>query len=157
MYGIMYGLFVKDGYVTPKLEPKFYNNTGEVCEEEEVEQFGEYVNLALKHPELVFVADECGTNTNISKDKLLSDNKRCSTKGGAVTTPACTSDMYFTTTVMTVLIGEIIYTVVIFEKGDPLTNEGINGFDAEKQWIGDDSILQYVRDYEKTIKKQYLY
>ena len=123
MYDNVYDLFVKDRYMTPMLEPKFYNNIGEVCEEEDGEQFGDQVDLTFKHPKLVFVTDECGTNTNMSKNKLAPGNKMCSTRGVAVTIPACTRDFHFTTMVMTALTGEAVYDVVIFKREQPLTYE----------------------------------
>ena len=41
MYDNVYDLFIKDGYAVPMIDPKFYNNMGEECEENDVDRFGE--------------------------------------------------------------------------------------------------------------------
>ena len=46
-----------------------------MCDDCDEEAFGNIVDLAFSRPYLVFVADECGTNTNMSRDKMSSDTE----------------------------------------------------------------------------------
>jgi hypothetical protein len=126
--------------------PRFFNKLGEMCEEGDEKLFGNIVDLAFIRPDLVFVADECGSNTNMSKDKMSAGNKRCSTAGSNVKLPACTSDCHFTTLAWTALTGEAVFAVMIIQKGSPLTYAEMNGFDIEAAWIGDDDVFQSVHD-----------
>jgi hypothetical protein len=113
MYENVYKLLVEDGYAERMLHPKYYDSLGKQCSVDDVDRFGELVDLTFKHPELVLVADECGINTNLSKEKMSSGNKKdASTRGVDAKIPACTSDCHFTTMVWTALTGEPVLVVV---------------------------------------------
>jgi hypothetical protein len=100
MYENVYKLLVDDGYAETMLHPKYYDSLGKQCGVDDINRFGELVELTFKHPELVLMADECGTNTNMSKEKMsLGNKKHASTKGVSAKIPACTSDCHFTTMV----------------------------------------------------------
>ncbi|OEU06566.1 hypothetical protein FRACYDRAFT_254435 [Fragilariopsis cylindrus CCMP1102] len=146
MYENVYGLLLKDGYAEPMLHPKYYDKLGNECDEDDIDRFGELVDIRFKHPELVLVADECGTNTNMSKEKMSSGNKKhMSTRGIDAKIPACTSDCHFTTMVWTALTGEPVMAVVIIEKESELTWSEIHGFDIEAEWVGDDSFYNDIK------------
>jgi hypothetical protein len=94
------------------------------------------------------VADEWGTNTNMSKEKMSLGNtsKHASTKGVSAKILACTSDCHFTTMVWTALTGEAVMVVVIIEKESELTWSEMHGFDIEADWIGDDSFYNDIKN-----------
>jgi hypothetical protein len=157
MYDSVYKLLVADGYASPMLHPKYYDALGKQCGKDDINRFGELVDLTFKYPELVLVADECGTNTNMSKEKLSAGNmKHASTLGITATIPACTSDCHFTTMVWTALTGEPVMVVVIIEKESELTWAESHGFDIDARWIGDDSFynrIKYSPDSEARLKE----
>jgi len=147
MYENVYELLIKDGYAERMLHPKYYDLLGKQCAKDDINRFGELVDITFKHPELVLVADECGTNTNMSKEKMSSGNKKhASTRGIDVKIPACTSDCHFTTMVWTALTGEPVMVVVIIEKESDLTWSELHGFDIEAEWIGDDSFYNGIKN-----------
>ena len=128
------------------LHPKYYDALGKQCGEHDINRFGELVDIVFTRPDLVLVADECGTNTNMSKEKMSAGNrKHASTKGVTAKIPACTSDCHFTTMVWTALTGEPVMAVVIIEKELDLTWSEIHGFDIEADWIGDDSFYNDIK------------
>jgi hypothetical protein len=139
-------LQVDDGYAERMIHPKYYNSLGKECGKDDIDRFGELVDITFKHPELVFVADECGTNTNMSKENMSSGNKKhASTRDADVKIPACTSDCHFTTMIWTALTGEPVMVVVITEKDSDLTWSELHGFNIEAKWVGDDSIYNDIK------------
>jgi hypothetical protein len=114
---VLYHQLLDCGYGEKMVPPRLFNKLGEMCEDGDEQAFGNIVNLAFIRPDLVFVADECGSNTNMSRDRMSAGNKRCSTAGYAVKIPVCTSDCHFTTLVWTGLTGEPAFAVVIIQKG----------------------------------------
>jgi hypothetical protein len=146
MYDNVYRLLVADGYAEIMLHPKYYDALGKQCGKDDINRFGELVDLTFKHPELVLVADECGTNTNMSKEKLSAGNmKHASTRGVTAKIPACTSDCHLTTMVWTASTGEPVMCVVIIEKESELTWAETHGFDVKAEWIGDDSLYTSIK------------
>jgi hypothetical protein len=153
MYDNVYRELVEGGYAEKMVKPKFFNKLGAMCTEGDEEAFGNIVDLAFIRLDLVFVADECGSNTNMSRDKMsAAGSKRCSVVGASVKIPACTSDCHFTTLAWTALTGEPAFAVIIIEKGSPLTYAEMNGFDIEAEWIGDDDVFQKIQSGELLIK-----
>ncbi|OEU10317.1 hypothetical protein FRACYDRAFT_247281 [Fragilariopsis cylindrus CCMP1102] len=160
MYDNVYGLLVKWGYAEVLDEPLYYNRNGEVCDIDDPNQYGEPVHHRFKHPELFMAADECGTNTNMSKDKMSAGNrKHCSTKGVTAKLPACTSDCHFTTMVWTKLDGNPAVCLVIIEKDGELSYSELHGLDVNAIWIGDDTMFNEIKnmnndnDKEKKMKE----
>ena len=49
--------------------PQFFNKLREICVEGDEEAFGNIVDLAFTRPDPVFIADKCGTNTNMSRTR----------------------------------------------------------------------------------------
>ena len=142
MYTNIYRLLCKHGYAESMVEPKFFNKLGEMCEDGDDEAFGNIVDLAFTRLDLVFFADECGTNTNMSQDKMSSDNKSLTKKGQSVKVPSCSSDFHFTTLGITALTGKAVFAVVIIAKDNTLTYEELYGFDPDAVWEGDDDIFR---------------
>ena len=117
--------------------PSYFNKLGEMCDKDDVDAFGDIVDLAFRRPDLIFVADECGTNTNMSRDKMSSNNKRVTKKGCNVKIPLCSSDVHFTTLGITTLTGIPVFAVLIIAKSSQLSYGEIFGFDPNTKWIGD--------------------
>ena len=104
MYNNVYELLVKHGYGEIMNNPCFFDSNGQKIANDVVVNdgiappFGKRVDVKFIRPDLVFVADECGSNTNMSKDKLSAGNdKYVHAKGCGVTLPRCTSDTHFLT------------------------------------------------------------
>ena len=135
MYEKVYGLLEQGGYATKLPSPLFYNQQGVRCDESDA--FGLPVNYDFKRPDLVFCADECGTNTNMSNDRLSGGNKRVHRRGTKVLLPGCTSDTHFTTMGFTSLDGRPVLCVVIIQKQGKLNQAERFGFDVEAEWNGD--------------------
>ena len=90
MYNKVCELFVKHGHGEKMQDPSFCDKAGkEIVDGYNGIPFGKIVNVKLSRPDLVFVADECGTNTNTSKEKLSAgNNKYLDTKWCRVSVPA---------------------------------------------------------------------
>ena len=99
MYNNIYKLFLEHGYAERMPEPCYFDNKGKAIDRySNGLSFGKLVDLKFTRPDLIFVADEYGTNTNMSKEKLsIWNNKYLHTKGCGVLIPSCTSDTHFTT------------------------------------------------------------
>ena len=139
MYDKVYELFVKHGYGEKMQLPSFFDVKGKEIDDGNYEiSFGKVVDVKFTRPDLIFVADECGTNTNMSKDKLSAgNNKYLHTKGCKVSVPACTSDTHFTTMGITALTGDPVCCVVIIQKTAALTFIERYRFDVDAKWEGD--------------------
>jgi hypothetical protein len=155
MYDNIYKLLVNNGYAELLEKPLYYNRDGEICDKDDPDQFGEPVYHKFICPDLFMAADECGTNTNMSKDKMSAGNKkRCSTKGVVAKLPACTSDCHFTTMVWTKLDGTPAVCLVIIEKDGELSHSEVHGLDVNAGWIGDDSMFNEIKNITKGIDKE---
>ena len=98
MYDRAYKLLIEDGYGVKISTPLFYDRVGlPLAADDTQNRYAKKVDIKFSRPNLVFVANECGTNMNMSKDKLSSGNKRAHKKGCNMTIPGCTSDTHFTT------------------------------------------------------------
>ena len=126
--------------------PTFFNKLGEMCNKDDDAAYGDIVDLAFSRPNLIFVADECGTNTNMSRDKMSSDNKRVTKKGCNVKISLCSSDVHFTTLGITALTGVAVFAVIIIAKSSPLMYREIYGFDPDVEWVGDNDIFNQLKD-----------
>ena len=104
------------------------------------------VDLTFSRPDLIFVADECGTNTNMSGDKRSSDNKRVTKKGCNVKILSYSSDVHFTTLGITASTGVLVFAVIIIAISSPLMYMEIYGFDPDVEWVGDDDIFNLLKD-----------
>ena len=125
MYRNIYNLLEQDGYAEKMVEPKFFDILGQECKDDDsTKRFGHMGDLVFKHHHLVFVGDECGTNTIMLKDKMSNGDKRCTTVGSSVTLPACTSDSHYTTFALTILTGEPVFVLVIFRKENAVDLRG---------------------------------
>ena len=117
MYDQVYDLMEKDGYAMKMSVPLFYDKRGNAVDANDANSYGKLVNLKLTRPDLIFVADEWGANTNTSKDKVSAGNKRIHQKGISVSMPGFTSDTHFTTTMgIIALTRDPICCVVIIQK-----------------------------------------
>ena len=141
MYDKVYRLLEQHGYAESMVVPSHYNKLGKMCDKDDVDAFGDIVKLAFLRPDLIFVADECGTNTNMSRDKMSSNNKRVTKKGCKVKIPSCSSDVHFTTLGITALTGIPVFAVLIIAKASQLSYGEIFGFDPNAKWIGDVDIF----------------
>ena len=112
-----------------------------MCDKDNDDAYGDIVDLVFRRPDLIFVADECGTNTNMSRYKMSSNNKRVTKKGCNVKIPSCSSDLHFTTLGITALTGVAVFAVIIIAKSSPLTYGEIYGFNPDVEWVGDDDIF----------------
>ena len=126
--------------------PTFFDKQGEMCNKDNYTAYGDIVDLAFSCPDLIFVANEYGLNTNTSGDKMSSDNKRVTKKGYNVKIPLCSSNVHFTTLGITALTGVAVCAVIIIAKSSPLTYEKIYGFDPDVEWVGDDDIFNQLKD-----------
>ena len=116
IYDRVYDLMEKDGYALKTSVPPFYDKSGNAVDANDDSSYGKLVNLKLTRPDLIFVADECGTDTNMSKDKVSAGNKKIHQKGISVSMPGCTSDTHFTMMGITTLTGDPVCCVVIIQK-----------------------------------------
>jgi hypothetical protein len=143
MYDSVYGLLEQFGYATKLPSPLFYDDNGQECPQDQA--FAMPVDLQFTRPELVFCADECGTNTNMSNDRLSGGNKRVHKKGTNVTIPSCTSDTHFTTMGFTALDGRPVCCVVIIQKKAALTFSERFGLDIDAPWQGDCTVFEQLK------------
>ena len=144
MYERVYQLMEEDGYAEKLPTPAFFDKMGNGCEEEEA--FGKIVDKALLRPDLIFVADECVTNTNMANDRTYGGNKRCHAKGASVSLPGCTSATHFTTMGFTTLNGEPVLCVIVIQKGSKLNLAERFGFDSNATWYGDIAVFEKIKD-----------
>ena len=134
IYDRVYDLIEKDGYAMKMSVPSFYDKSGNAVDAKDDNSYRKLVNLKLTRPDLIFVADECDTNTNMSKDKVSAGNKIIHQKGISVSMPGCTSDTHVTTMGITALTGDSVYCVVIIQKTTPFNFIERYGFDINAQW-----------------------
>ena len=123
------------------VELRFFNKLGEMCEKGDDDVYGDFVDLVLNCLDLIFVADECGTNTIMSRDKILSNNKRVTKKGCNVKILSYSRDVHFTTLGITALTGALVFTVIIIAESSPLTYKEIYCFNPDAKWVRDDDIF----------------
>ena len=78
-------LLVNSGYGVNINKPMFFDKQEgfPVPDGATANRYGKRVDIKLTGSDLVFVADECGINTNVSKDNISND-KREHTKKDAV-------------------------------------------------------------------------
>ena len=74
-------LIEEHGYAESMDKLSFFNKLGEMCEKGDDNIYVDIVDLVFCCPNITFVAVKCGTNTNISRDKISSNNKRATKKG----------------------------------------------------------------------------
>ena len=149
MYDKVYELFVKHGYGEKMQEPSFFGKARkEIVSGYNGIPFENLVDVKYIRPDLVFVADKCSTNTNMSKEKLSADNdKYLHTKRYRVSVPACTSDTHFITMGLTaVLTGEPVCCVCIVQKSTVLTFIERYGFDIDAKWEVESSVFDEVKE-----------
>ena len=116
------------------------------------------MNVRFTRPDLVFVADKFGTNTNMSKEKLSAgNNKYLHTKGCRVSVPACIRDTHFTTMGLTALMGEPVCCVVIIQKTAALTFIERFGFDIDAKWEWDLSVFDQVKEKLSSVRSNNKY
>ena len=89
MYDRFYELLVNSGYYALKIDQSVFFDKHElpVPDKDTSKKYGKCVDIKFSKPELIFVAGECGTNTNMSNDKLSNGNKRAHKKKCNVTIP----------------------------------------------------------------------
>lgn len=75
MYDAVYGLLLKYGYAKKLPSPIYYDENFKQVENKD-NAYGLPVDLEFTRPELILCADECGTNTNMSNDRMAGGNKR---------------------------------------------------------------------------------
>ena len=72
---------------------------------------------------------------------MSSNNKRVIKKGCNVKISSCSSDVHFTTLVITALIGISVFSVLIIAKSSQLLYGEIFVFNPNAKWIGDVDIF----------------
>ena len=142
MYNKVYHLLEEHGYSESMVVPSYFNKLGEMCGKDDVDAFGDIVFQAFCGPDLIFVADECGTDiNNMLRYKMSSNNKRVRKNGCNVKIPSCSSDDHFITLGITALTGIPVFAVLIIAKSGQFSYGEIFGFNPNAKWIGDDDIF----------------
>ena len=137
MYKLLFGYWEDEQYIERLPVGQWQDIDGEAVPVDDPNRLGRKVRYKWKYPERMLVADECGHNTNMDRDKVaVASRHRVGERGTKAAVPSATDDVHFTCLCFTNMLGTPVLMVTIVAQKEPLSHTQLHGVDVNAPWIG---------------------
>jgi hypothetical protein len=151
MYMLIYDELCQAGVAIRQPTLQYYNIKGDLLPSADG-SFGLPTDVDLICPDYLLFVDECGSNTDMQKDKQQGKQRVIAEKGFRGTKEAITTDLHYTVMGFTAATGEAVLCVVIFksENEHTIPHQWVSGIDITK--LKDTVELENLNDGEEFLR-----